>query len=83
MLERSSKENRELIERSNKESRKEFAEHKRVTEENHRTTQQQLGKINDSLADTRERLARIEGHLSASPDRSDLRRPQPEAEADG
>ena len=83
LLERSNKENRELMERSNKAMSEEFAEHKRVTEENHRATQQQLGKINDSLADARERLARIEGHLSSSPERFELRQPPLEAEPDG
>ena len=29
----------------------------------HRMTQEQLGRINDSLGSVRERLARIEGHL--------------------
>ncbi len=31
--------------------------------EDHRTTQEQLGRINASLGNVRERLARIEGHL--------------------
>ena len=80
LIERSNKESRDLIERSNKETREEcvrqveaaatrlsdeFAEHKRVTEDNHRATQDELGRINASLGDARERLARIEGHLAA------------------
>ena len=31
--------------------------------QDHRTTQEQLGQINSSLGNVRERLARIEGHL--------------------
>ena len=37
---------------------------KHAHEENHRTTQAQLGQINASLGNARERLARIEGHLT-------------------
>ena len=80
LIERSNRETRDLIERSNKETREEcarqveaaatrlgaeLAEHKRVTEDNHRATQDELGRINASLGDARERLARIEGHLAA------------------
>ena len=77
LIEQSNKYNRDLIEQSNKENRDligklstEFAEHKRVTEANHRATQEQL-------ADVRERLGRIEGHLGIGmPPRTDG--PQPD-----
>ena len=41
----------------------EFNELKKTVDKNHETTQHKLDKITDSLADARERLARIEGHL--------------------
>lgn len=96
-IERSEAGLRERIERSNKETREdcarqiesatsklsaEFAEHKRITEENHQSTQRQLERIDDSLKDTRERLSRIEGHLSVSPDSGDLDEHPQEPEAD-
>ena len=56
LIERSSKESRDLIERSMDKLSGEFAEHKRITDANHRSIQEQLG-------DVRERLGRIEGHL--------------------
>ena len=56
LIEQSNRENRDLIERSLGKLSAEFAEHKRVTEANHRSTQEQLD-------DVRERLGRIEGHL--------------------
>ncbi len=63
LIEQSNKDNRDLIEQSNRDNRDlvgklstELAEHRRVTEANHRATQEQL-------ADVRERLGRIEGHL--------------------
>ena len=76
LIEQSNKYNRDLIEQSNKENRDligklstEFAEHKRVTEANHRATQEQL-------SDVRERLGRIEGHLGIGmPPRTDAPRP--------
>ena len=49
---------------------------KKTTETNHETTQRKLDKITDSLADARERLARIEGHLGYG------RRPRPDHEPD-
>ena len=77
LIEQSNRDNRDLIEKSNKDNRDiigklstEFAEHKRVTEANHRATQEQL-------ADVRERLGRIEGHLGIGmPPRTDG--PQPD-----
>ena len=77
LIEQSNKYNRDLIEQSNKENRDligklstESAEHKRVTEANHRATQEQL-------SDVRERLGRIEGHLGIGmPPRTDA--PQPD-----
>ena len=52
LIAESSKENRELIDKATGRLSAEFEEHKRVTE-----------RIVISLADARERLARIEGHL--------------------
>ena len=40
---------------------REFAEHKRVTEENHQAAQEQFRYIGESLVNIRERLARLEG----------------------
>ena len=55
---------------------KKHDEFKKITEKNHETTQRKLDKITDSLADARERLARIEGHLGYG------RRPRPDDEPD-
>ena len=78
LISNSEKETRELIERSSKETREEatrqleratdllrgdFEQHKRITEKNHDTSQQQFDKLADCLGDVRERLGRIEGHL--------------------
>ena len=49
--------------KSHDQLRTDFAEHKVVTERNHRETQRQLAKLGEGLGDTRERLARIEGYL--------------------
>ena len=43
--------------------RTDFAEHKTLTEHNHRDTQRQLSKLGEGLGDATERLARIEGYL--------------------
>ena len=40
-----------------------FSELKRTVDDNHRTTQRRFDAIAASLADVRERLARVEGHL--------------------
>ncbi len=40
-----------------------LAELKRTVEQNHRTTQRRLDRIDSDLTDIRERVARIEGHL--------------------
>ena len=56
LIERSSKDSRDLVERSADKLSREFAEHKRITDANHRATQDQLG-------DVRDRLGRIEGRL--------------------
>ena len=73
LIERSSKENRDLIERSAARLSGEFAEHKRLTDANHRAVQEQLG-------DVRDRLGRIEGHLGIGvppqPDDDDPSGPQ-------
>ena len=55
---------------------KQYDDFKKTTEKNHETTQRKLDKITDSLADARERLARIEGHLGYG------RRPRPDGEPD-
>lgn len=60
LIERSSRENRDLMERSVDKLSGEFAEHKRITDANHRALQEQLG-------DVRDRLGRIEGHLGMPP----------------
>ena len=51
------------FEKSHDQLRTDFAEHKVITERNHRETQRQLAKLGEGLGDTRERLARIEGYL--------------------
>ena len=64
--------------KSHDQLRADFAEHKEITERNHRETQRQLGKLGDSLGDARERLARIEGYLRIS-----LPEPPEPRQADG
>lgn len=49
-------EHKRTAERHHEQLRSDFAEHKRITEKNH-------ADVTGSLADARERLARIEGHL--------------------
>ena len=44
--------------------------------EDHRATQEQLGQINSSLGNVRERMARIEGHLN-------IRGPDPDQDEAG
>ena len=56
LIERSSRESRDHIERSVDKLSAEFAEHKGITDANHRAVQEQFG-------DVRYRLGRIEGHL--------------------
>ena len=51
------------FEKSHDQLRTDFAEHKVITERNHRETQRQLAQLGEGLGDTRERLARIEGYL--------------------
>ena len=65
------------FEKSHDQLRTDFADHKDITERNHRETQRQLTKLADGLGDARERLARIEGYL-----RIGLPEP-PEATANG
>ena len=45
-----------VLEASHQHLLQDFAEHRRITEKNH-------NEVTGSLADARERLARIEGHL--------------------
>lgn len=67
LIERSSRETLEkageMIERSLGSLSPALAEHKRDTKENFREMNRILLEMNRSLADGRERLARIEGHL--------------------
>ena len=51
-------------EKRHDELRQDFTDHRRTCNDNHRTTQEQLGGIASSLGNSRERLARIEGHLT-------------------
>ena len=57
LIEQSSRENRELIEQSSRENRELIEQSRRENQQSHR-------EVTRSLADARERLARIEGHLS-------------------
>ena len=78
LIEKSSKENRELIEASAKENRELTKENRRLIEKDRDLIEQSNKETRDllrashaelsgSLADARERLARIEGHLRISP----------------
>ncbi len=60
-------ENTRQIERATDRLSAEMSEHKQITADNHRSTQGRLDRIDGSLSDARERLARIEGHLRISP----------------
>ena len=64
LIERSSKESRDLIERSSKENRD-------LIEEVRKESQEGWREVNRSLADARERLARIEGHFGIGAPRED------------
>ncbi len=78
LIEASSKENRDLIEASSRENRELIRENRRLIEKNRDLIEQSNKETRDllrashaelsgSLADARERLARIEGHLRISP----------------
>ncbi len=71
LIERSNLENRDLIEQSRQENRELIEQSRQENREMIRETQRTLVKIADSLADARERLARLEGHvlgdIAASP----------------
>ena len=56
LIERSSKENRKLIEQSTKENRE-------LIEQSSKENKESIREVTRSLADARERLARIEGYL--------------------
>ena len=60
LIEKSSQENRRLIEKSSQENR-------RLIEKNRDLLAASHAELSGSLADARERLARIEGHLRISP----------------
>ena len=63
LIEKSHDQLRTDHEKSHDQLRTDFAEHKTVTEGNHRETQRRLVKLGESLGDARERMARIEGYL--------------------
>ncbi len=71
LIERSAKENRELIEQSRKENRELIEqsrkENRELIEQNRKLIERTGKELGRSLADTRERLARIEGSLGVSP----------------
>lgn len=62
-IRRSREESIQHANRSHDQLRADFAEHKDITERNHRETQRQLTNLAAGLGDARERLARIEGYL--------------------
>ena len=71
LIEASSKENRELIEASSRENRRLIEKNRDLIEQSNKETRDLLrashAELSGSLADARERLARIEGHLRISP----------------
>ena len=71
LIEASCKENRELIEASSKENRRLIEKNRDLIEQSNKETRDLLrashAELSGSLADARERLARIEGHLRISP----------------
>ena len=82
LIEASSRENRDLIEASNKENRGLIEKNRDLIEASHRENRDLIeqsnketrdlfrashAELSGSLADARERLARIEGHLRISP----------------
>ena len=71
LIEASCKENRELIEASSRENRRLIEKNRDLIEQSNKETRDLLrashAELSGSLADARERLARIEGHLRISP----------------
>ena len=71
LIEASCKENRELIEASSKENRRLIEKNRDLIEQSNKETRDLLSAnhaaLSGSLADARERLARIEGHFRISP----------------
>ena len=71
LIEESKTENRRLIEESNKENRRLIGKNRDLIEQSYRETHDLIrtshAELAGSLADARERLARIEGHLRISP----------------
>ena len=71
LIEQSSRENRDLIEASHKENRRLIEKNRDLIEQSNKETRDLFrashAELSGSLADARERLARIEGHLRISP----------------
>ena len=71
LIEASGKENRELIEASSRENRRLIEKNRDLIEQSNEETRDLFrashAELSGSLADARERLARIEGHLRISP----------------
>ena len=71
LIEKSSKDNRDLIEAASKENRRLIEKNRDLIEQSNKETRDLLSAnhaaLSGSLADARERLARIEGHFRISP----------------
>ena len=71
LIEKSSRENRDLIEAASKENRRLIEKNRDLIEQSNKETRDLLSAnhaaLSGSLADARERLARIEGHFRISP----------------
>ena len=71
LIEKSSKDNRDLIEKSSKENLRLIEKNRDLIEKSNKETRDLLranhAALSGSLADARERLARIEGHFRISP----------------
>ena len=71
LTEKSSRENRDLIEAASKENRRLIERNRDLIEQSNKETRDLLSAnhaaLSGSLADARERLARIEGHFRISP----------------
>ena len=71
LIEKSSKDNRDLIEKSSKENLRLIEKNRDLIEQSNKETRDLLranhADLSGSVADARERLARIEGHFRISP----------------